>query len=222
MTEHKTPQHRRLQELTLAGLARLGITIVAVYTTSLSNPTRVNRKSPLNVRTELGEKATLEKIWHNPEYDLDPKLAQAALARGDLCVVTYVGKVIAAYGWVAYDQAPHTNHIWVQFGPGLRYNYKSFTLPEFRGRRIRGSYGALDTPDAARGITHSIEFISPRNTASRRAEARNGGQQIGWAGYWTLGKRTFCFASTGARCLGFRFYLRSARQSPKWENAGSE
>ena len=120
-------------------------------------------------------------------------------------MATFVGERLAAFGWVGYSGVPHQRDIWVEFAPGYRYNYKSFTHRDFRGQHLRGSFGALAVRDQAEGTTHSICFVESHNFSSTQAELRTGGTRIGFAGYVRVFGRPRCFHSPGARRAGFRF-----------------
>ncbi|MGI9325127.1 MAG: hypothetical protein ACR2PZ_07900, partial [Pseudomonadales bacterium] len=145
----------------------LGMTVTGIYRAPLKKP---GKSPPESVRASLASAADLAPFVGKRGYELSPEFVASAFARDDLCVATYVDGAFAAYGWVAYRTAPHVDGVWVQFAAGQRYNYKNLTLPEYRGRHIRGSFGVLQTRDQYECVTHSLAFIETHNYASIRAE----------------------------------------------------
>ncbi len=167
---------------------------------------------PPNVRVVLGDATQLLPITENPEYELSAKFIEDAFAAGHQVVITYLDATLVAYGWVSYRSTPHIDGWWVRFAPGHRYNYNNFTLPAFRGQHLRGSYGVLESHDHKQGASHSIAFIEVGNQASRRAEKRNGGRQVGYAGYIHIGPLHWSYRTPGAAAAGFQFvYLPTSR-----------
>lgn len=179
-----------------------GLLVVGVYRSPLKSQPGM---PPAGVRVALAEPLELLPYARQPNYQLSVEFLNEAAERGDICVVTEVAGELAAYGWVAYRTAPHVDGITVRFGPGHRYSYKALTLPAFRGQRLRGSFGVLAERDALEKVTHSLCFIDVNNTASMKAEHRNGGRLVGYAGYVSLAGAMFAFASPGAKRYGFAF-----------------
>ena len=180
----------------------LGLFVAHVYRAELK---KYSGQVPSELKVILATPQDLAPYTQLSEYQLKDSFVQGASARGDACVATYYHGKLAAYGWVAYDRAPHVDGMWVRFGQGHRYNYKSLTLPEFRGRHLRGSYGVLAQRDRDEGVTHTIAFIETHNYASISAEKRHGGHKIGFAGYLRIAGRLFVFSSAGAKRFGFSF-----------------
>lgn len=164
---------------------------------------------PAKLTVRLATPQELAPYAMDSRFQLSASYLEQAFARGEACVVTYVGDQFAAYGWVAYASAPHVDGLWIRFGPGQRYNYKSFTVPAFRGQHIRGSFGVLQALDAQHAVTHTISFIQVQNFASHRAEARSGGVRVGYAGYLRLFGRCFTLRTPGAARYGFAFTSRA-------------
>ncbi len=186
---------------------RLGLRLYYVYRAPLN---RQKRLPPPGVEARCNDLVSLQHCFGDPQWDLTAEFAAAALARENLCVCTYKEGEMAAYGWVSYAAAPHNDGLWVRFGPRQRYNYKNWTHPDYRGQRLRGSFGALARADAEHEVTHSIAIIHPHFVASIRAEERNGGSRVGWAGYWRFGlssnkPRVIRFRNAGARAAGLEF-----------------
>ena len=159
-----------------------------------------------SIHTAIASRETLAPYFNDPAYNLGQSYVDQAIDRGDVCVATFVEDRLAAYGWVAYKPVPHAGRIWIDFNPGHRYTTNSFTHPDFRGRHIRGSFGALDPLDRQHGATHSLSIVHTHNFASLRADARSGATIVGFAGYFDLFGRVIAFRSPGAKKHGFRFH----------------
>lgn len=161
--------------------------------------------APEAVRTEIASYQTLEPCLGIPEYHLREEVVSGHFARGDVCVATFLGDQLASYSWVRYRPVEAPGKAWPEFGPEHRYTVWGFTHPDFRGRHIRGSFGALDALDRKHAVTHSINYIDTHNFSSLKAEARHGGETVGLAGYFRLFGRIVTFRSPGAKKYGFRF-----------------
>lgn len=168
---------------------------------------------PDSVRTQLASREVIDPYLQDPSYNLRKRWVVDSFARGDVCVATFVDDRLAAYGWVAYKPVPHAGQIWIDFDSGHRYTTSSFTHPDFRGRHIRGSFGALDALDREHAVTHSLSAINTHNFASLRADARTGAKIVGFAGYFEVFGRVFAFRSPGAKKYGFRFHCPDDSQA---------
>lgn len=164
-----------------------------------------NRTRPDDLEVHLATQAELMEIAQEPSWNMSPEFVVEATARGDVCVVSYLKGQLVSYGWVAYGPTPHVRGVLVSFGDNLRYSYKAFTAHHFRGRHLRGSYGVLQSMDIDRGVSHSISFIDFRNKASQRAEIRNGGTSLGYAGYLRIGPLFLSYSTPGPKKYGFKF-----------------
>ncbi len=143
--------------------------------------------------------------------DLRVDFVDAALARGDVCVAAFHGNDIVAYVWRSFSTAPHGDGLWVRVDHPYWYTYKSFTRPDFRGRRLNGVltlYGDHVCRD--RGCEHGVGFIDVGNRASLRASLRIGTRVVGYAGYLRLFGRSHPFRTPGVRAHTFRFYRRAS------------
>ena len=169
-------------------------------------PLRPSVSGPSSIETCLATKKMLEPYIGDPTYNLRAAYVDDAFARGDVCVAIFADGRLAGYGWVAYQPVPHAGRIWVDFAPGQRYTTNSFTHPDFRGRHLRGSRGALETLDREHGTTHALSAIPTHNFASVRADARSGAEIIGLAGYVEIFGRFLAVRSPGAKRVGFRFH----------------
>jgi hypothetical protein len=162
-------------------------------------------KPPDSVHTQIASHKMLKPYFDDPAYGFNEQTVSGNFARGDVCVVTFLNDRLASYSWVRYQPVEIRGSVWADFGPGHRYTVWGYTHPDFRGRHIRGSFGALDELDREQAITHTINYIDTHNFSSLRAEARHGGEIIGLAGHFKVFGRIFTFRSPGLKKYGFKF-----------------
>jgi hypothetical protein len=144
----------------------------------------------------------------NPALDMDPEWLSSALARGDYCVGTIIDGQLVSYAWRSFSDVPHTDKIWVRVGPNSSYNYKSYTLPAFRGQHIgeRRKYCG-NKPLQRRGINNKQSFIASTNYSSLAGTRRGNSKHLGYAGYLHLFGKIFLFHSPGVKKERFEFFL---------------
>ena len=138
---------------------------------------------------------------------LDKKRVDDSLDRGDICSAAYDDGRLIGYAWNAYQRGPHTDDIWIEFQKPHRYGYKSFVLPEYRGRRISNGMAPHSDADSIKlGYTRAISFVETHNYKSIRANCRHPGRTFeGVAGYLRLFGKVIPFRSPRVKRLGFRF-----------------
>lgn len=143
--------------------------------------------------------------------ELDRAQCRAAFARGDLCVGAFHRSLLVGYLWLAFSPTPHTQGVWVDFADELRYSYKLFVHPDYRGRRVaHGMWALADAPKLSRGRFYDISFIDCDNTPSLKANLRVGAEAVALAGFMRCLGSVWTFQSAGAQRWGFRFYVPSA------------
>lgn len=144
----------------------------------------------------------------NSALDMDPEMLSSALARGDYCVGTIIDGQLVSYAWRSFSDVPHTDKIWVRVGPNSSYNYKSYTLPAFRGQHIgeRRKYCG-NKPLQRRGINNKQSFIASTNYSSLAGTRRGNSKHLGYAGYLHLFGKIFLFHSPGVKKERFEFFL---------------
>lgn len=140
------------------------------------------------------------------ELDLREAGVRGALRIGNICVGALERDRLVAYVWYAFESAAHAEGVRVRVGPRLRYAYKIYVRPDYRGRGIARELlarGAELCP--RRGRELGLSFVVPGNTPSLRAFAAAGWRRAGYAGYlkWRGGFRAF--GSSGAARLGAGF-----------------
>ncbi len=112
-----------------------------------------------------------------PAFQFPPVAARRArewLARGDRCLVGRVHDRAATYLWVG-TQVRDFPGASCPVGPGTAYVYKTFTLPEFRGRGLNTAALREARRRCARdGFQQVLIDVASDNVKSRRAIERAG------------------------------------------------
>jgi len=162
---------------------------------------------PEGIEVRYPTREELQAAAGRGDMMLDGPRLDDALARGDLCSAAFDGNRMIGYAWSAFRTAPHIDDIWIEFQPPYRYGYKSFVLPEYRGRRVsNGMATQSDADSIERGFTHAISFVETHNYKSIRATCRHPGRRFeGIAGYFRLFGKVIPFRSPAVKRLGFRF-----------------
>jgi len=144
----------------------------------------------------------------NPALDMPPMMVAEALARGDYCVGTIVDGELVSYAWRSFTGAPDSDKMWISVGPNSSYNYKAFTLPEFRGKHLaeRRKYCGNEQL-RQRGIYSKQSAIASTNYSSLAGTKRGDSRHIGYVAHFQLFGRIFLFHSPGVKREGFRIEL---------------
>lgn len=145
----------------------------------------------------------------DPRFDLERKGAEEAFGRGDECVGAVSGGALVGFVWSAYAEAPDLHGVWVAVPPIAVYKYKSYVVPEMRGRRIAPAlYRHADLMAARRGRKVTLGLIAVQNASSLAASLSIGTRLLGFAGYWKPGRSIWSFRSAAVRRLGLRYFVR--------------
>lgn len=162
---------------------------------------------PDDIEVRYPTREELHAAAENDEMLLDKARLDESLDRGDLCTAAFDGDRMVGYAWNAFRTAPHIDDIWIEFREPFRYGYKSFVLPEYRGRRIsNGMAPHTDADSIKRGYTRAISFVDTHNYKSIRSSCRHPGRTFeGVAGYFRLFGKVIPFRSPAVKRLGFRF-----------------
>lgn len=137
----------------------------------------------------LLDEAELLRACADPELDLREEGIRAAHARGDLCVGALDGDTLAGYCWLAFSPVHHLEGVWVRFGPGSVWTYKSLVRPGHRGRGIAPAlYRHAGPLCLERGRAHSLICVESHNGASIAAALRAGYAAAGRAAYVRHGR----------------------------------
>jgi len=158
-----------------------------------------------SVSTRIATRAEVMKAAQDTSIDFDQDFVEGAFDRGDICFAAFDGTRMVSYEWNLYSTTPLDDGLWVAFEKPYRYGYKSFTLPEYRGRHLR-SQNLLDRSCSERGYRYAIVFIETHNFASIQWGEHRGYKVVGFVGYVKLFNKAYPFRSPGAKKHKFRFY----------------
>ena len=184
---------------------RVGVQAYRVLCRPLS---RVPAEPPAGiVLRPLDEQVMLEHCA-DPELQLSAQKSKAAFSRGETCIGALDGGRLAGYAWFAFRAAPHVNGIWMDFDPRVIYTYRAFVRPGYRGRRIAPAlYRFADLHFLERGRTFAALCIELDNQPSLIAAQRSGARTIGFVAYLHAGGRLLSLRTSGAKGIGYRFYV---------------
>jgi hypothetical protein len=149
-----------------------------------------------------------------PEHDMTPEFVAEAFDRGDECFALYDGDRLASSIWFATRPTPVADDFLVHFDAGWVYNYKGFTHPDYRGKRLYsiGLTQALRSY-AARGSRGVLSYVRSTNFPSRRARAHTGQRVFGKIYVVRVRGRALAWSSPGCRAYGFRLESVAARST---------
>ena len=165
---------------------------------------------PIEVAHDLElRELSVDELFAYPdlaEIQLSENFLRAAASRGDRMFAALKNERIVGYTVRAIGGGPHIDGIWVVTPPDIAYAFKSFVVPDFRGRRISPSLILL-SDDAMRdaGCNSRIGFVAVSNLASLRVGKRVGSRVVGYAGYLKRFGICITFRSPGAKSAGFKF-----------------
>ena len=144
----------------------------------------------------------LLRASQNPELGLTPESIREACARGDICEGAFDGPNLVAYTWRTTTGAPVTKDLWLRLhAEGVRYGYKAFVLPQYRGMKLSSSNARChDHLFVENGVTTDVGYIDLHNLASMKNAFRDPNRTlIGYAGYLQRGQRYWTFRTPGVR-----------------------
>ncbi len=187
----------------------LGIHVHVVRTADMGdNPQDISIPSNISLRV-IPPDQLLEAIA-DPALLLSHEFVKSAINRGDLVFGAFDGPVLVSYVWRTFNHAPHKDNIWVRVNYPYCYAYNSFTLPNFRGRRISPAVHVFsDTEMFKRGYTHRAGFIALANYASLAMGKHIGSKIIGYAGYVKWFGVIIPFRTNAVRKIGFEFFEKN-------------
>jgi hypothetical protein len=142
-----------------------------------------------------------------PELHLGGAFFESSASTSAIMTGVFRENRLVSYAFATSHGVPAADGMWVRCEHPYRYSFKSFTHPEYRGRRL-STYASLasDSMFLNRGYTHAISYTDTHNFASINTESSKGNVLIGFAGYVKIGSICFAFRSPGCRRVGFGFY----------------
>lgn len=117
-----------------------------------------------------------------PVYDLDSSMHQRILAGQDICYAMLLNGIPISYCWFALDSidAKHSPGLDLCFPRNVAYFYKTYTLPEYRGKGLSQNVlvSAIETMKQ-HNYDHIFGFIEVVNRPSKSSCTKIGFQSIG-------------------------------------------
>jgi hypothetical protein len=155
------------------------------------------------------DEATLRRYARAPGLELDDAFLDEASARGDRCYAVRAGDDLAAYGWYSRRPTPVTADLLLHFDPRWVYQYKGFTAPDHRGRRLHAlgmAHGmAAYVAEGCLGIVAQVER---NNFSSLKSVHRMGYVDNGRIRAWRLFGRWHIRATPECEPYGLRLTAR--------------
>lgn len=163
---------------------------------------------PEDVKVGIVDYELISEISQNPEYDISPGFVEFCIANGHDFWGLFVRGRLAHYMVRGRNLAPAEKGLVIRINEEFDYDYKSFTLPEFRGRGyprkksqvMRDGYGGAE-------VRPVISYISIHNYPSLRSNEKEDQTFLGYAGYWHIWGRWWFLGTRKVRTQGFRFDL---------------
>ena len=148
------------------------------------------------------------------EYDLPADFVAEAFAKGDECFAVHDGDRLASYGWFAKRPTPIDDELVFHFDPGWVHNYKVFTHPDYRGKRLYPIQVTLAIRAyAAAGMRGVVSYVRSTNFPSQRTRVHTGQRKVGEIYLLRVGRRWLIWSTPGCRPYGFRVATVTARST---------
>lgn len=187
-----------------------GLRIYGIYARPVALPEEPDPVVP-GYSHRLFEEAQAEELIacsRDPELDLPESFIRDALAKGDICdAILHDGRAVS-YRWSAFTPTHDDSGVYVRFDEGYRYGYKTYTLPQYRGRHLLGGKTRLtEARWISRGCASAIAFVAIDNRSSIRRALVMGSRRVGFAGYLKRGGIFLPFRTPGVRRCGVSFFM---------------
>ena len=183
----------------------LGLNVVRVFERALGQAACIESPCP-DLECRVLSEADAADQCGDAELELDEAFVHAAYANGGVGLGAFVAGRLVGYNWLAYAPTPIAEGVCVEFGPALRYSYKSFVRPAYRGLRIvQALHHLADQPALRAGRTRAMNFVHTDNLPSIASLERAGSRAAGYALFLRCFGRVLSFSSAGARRCGVRF-----------------
>ena len=196
-------------------LHNLGVSVHAVVWLDIESLAEMAPPDPsFTFRFLTAEEVT--SYAKDPDYYLDPLLADRIRDGRELCFAALAGNRLAAFGcYVLESNEPEqASGVAMSYPPDVAYMSYGFTHPEFRGARLHGLIMGLALRELANwGITKLVSLVAWTNWASLKSCYRLGYLNVG--NMITVGGRTRAVGlyPNAAKRLGVRFGRKAATRA---------
>lgn len=145
---------------------------------------------------------------NNSKLNLSREFVENSLRRGDECFGALRQGELVGFTWRTTQPTQVSGRVWVKFSDRSSYHYKSFVLPECRGKNLLGNIILLSEKSLIDvGKSACISYVESHNYASLKASKKSGNRTVGYAAYINNRSGFYSLHSAGAREFGFCFYL---------------
>ena len=187
------------------------VTNLAVWKALVVTPDHLDKRFLADPRRATGrmlDAECLRAYAKTAETRLTDRFIDEAAVRGDRCFAFFDGDRLTSYGWYSTRAVRLTEldeSLALHFDPRYAYVHNTYTLPQYRGRRLHaiGMTAALEA-HAEQGLTGLVAYVDSANFASLRSCHRMGYRDFGHVVVLDLGHRYACRATLGCEPYGFR------------------
>ncbi len=149
----------------------------------------------------------LRRASENNALDLSPIFVDKSETKDDQCLGVLHDQQLVGYTWRTTNPVEIDSGIWLEFGDKVFYRYKSFVLPEHRGKNLLNQIKKLsEKHQLDQGRLNSVSCIETHNYPSIKASTKSGDKTIGYSLFIKNRFGFYSWNSSGARALGVRVY----------------
>lgn len=151
------------------------------------------------------------KCISSDELDLSIDFIQKAIEKKNYCYGIFKNNEIASYGWYSNTPTAVTDDLELKFKSNFIYQFKGFTHPRFRGKRLHaiGMAKALQTLSGSE-IKGLVAVVESTNFNSRRSVYRMGYLDFGVIIVLRIRKRYRCISIGDCSKYGFSIHSNSS------------
>lgn len=146
--------------------------------------------------------------YSKKELDMTYNFIKKAIEKNDYCYGIFKDDELISYGWYSNKTTEITDDLQIQFKSNYIYQYKGFTISEFRGKRLHaiGMAKALQSLSDS-GVDGLLAIVESTNYNSRKSVYRMGYRDFGKIIVFKIGKQ-YRFIDLG-QCKDYGFYINS-------------
>ena len=144
----------------------------------------------------------LQAACSDPDIPIDSQFVDDAKANGDMGYGGFDGARLICLTFRSTKRGPLEQGVWIKVtAPKIRYGYRSFVHPAYRGQQLQSSISRMGEKDYFdMGYEKDISYVDMANLSSLKSTYKNATRTaVGFAGYWKVGSRFFTWRSPGAR-----------------------
>jgi hypothetical protein len=190
-------------------LKRLGLLDVSncmILPASGVNPDLPALAPPFEARFLVPDE--IEAFSRDPQNRLPRRFLDEALRKGDDCHAVLDGDRLASFAWYSREATKALGGF-IHFPTDYIYAYHGFTLPRYRGRKLRGIGSAQALAFyAGTGCAGFVAIVGTTNQSSQASSRRMGYREVGRFFKFGPGRYSRVLASGGCIDHGIRITPR--------------